>query len=477
MTASAIDAVTMTVNGVAVTTRDTFEVRNPATGAVCGRAPDCAPDDLDTALRAAADAAPAWAADEAGRREALRAAGKTVSAAAQRLGAIVTAEQGKPLAMAIGEAFGAAAGFRYHAGLALPAQVLRDDRRGHVEVEHRPLGVVAAITPWNFPVAIAAATIAPALLAGNTVVLKPSPFAPLATLVLGELLRDVLPPGVCNVVSGSDALGAALVAHDIPAHVSFTGSVDTGRQVAGVAAAGCKRLTLELGGNDPGIVLPDADPEALAEKLFWESFGNCGQACMLIKRLYVPDSLYEPMVDALAAKAATVVVGDGAVKGTELGPVTTEPQLRRVAGLVADAVRAGARVAAGGHQPDRPGQFYAPTVLADAGDDMAVVAQEQFGPVLPVVRYHCLDDAVRAANATRFGLGGSVWSADPDRAWDVAARLECGTVWVNTHAELAPDQPYGGLKCSGIGVAGGLPGVLGYTATRVRCRPAQVSPL
>ncbi|MGY4908281.1 aldehyde dehydrogenase family protein [Micromonospora aurantiaca (nom. illeg.)] len=471
MTATAEHAPAMTIGGVAEEAAAVLPVDNPATGAPLGAAPVCSGRQLDRAMDAALAAAGGWAADDEARRAALLAAAKEVSRAASRLGALVTAEQGKPAAMAIAEAYGAAGALRYHAGLDLGAELLRDDRRGHVELARRPLGVVAAITPWNFPVAIAAAKLAPALRAGNTVVLKPSPYAPLAVLELGRLLAPLFPPGVVNVVSGGDDLGAAMVAHPVPAHVSFTGSVAAGRRVAASAGAGLKRVTLELGGNDPAILLDDADPDAIAEKLFWEAFANSGQACMLVKRLYVPASRHGRVVDALADRARATRVGDGAVKGTELGPLTTGAQLRRVTALVEAATAGGARVAAGGAPLPGPGRFYAPTVLAGATDDLAVVTQEQFGPVLPVVPYTDLDDAVRAANAGPYGLGASVWSADPQRAWDVAARLDAGTVWVNSHAELTPDQPYGGLKCSGLGVEGGVAGLHGYTGAQVRHRP------
>ncbi|MEE3922516.1 aldehyde dehydrogenase family protein [Micromonospora sp. BRA006-A] len=358
MTATAEHAPAMTIGGVAEEAAAVLPVDNPATGAPPGAAPVCSGRQLDRAMDAALAAAGGWAADDEARRAALLAAAKEVSRAASRLGALVTAEQGKPAAMAIAEAYGAAGALRYHAGLDLGAELLRDDRRGHVELARRPLGVVAAITPWNFPVAIAAAKLAPALRAGNTVVLKPSPYAPLAVLELGRLLAPLFPPGVVNVVSGGDDLGAAMVAHPVPAHVSFTGSVAAGRRVAASAGAGLKRVTLELGGNDPAILLDDADPDAIAEKLFWEAFANSGQACMLVKRLYVPASRHGRVVDALADRARATRVGDGAVKGTELGPLTTA-QLRRVTALV-EAATAGARVAAGGAPLPGPGRFYAP---------------------------------------------------------------------------------------------------------------------
>jgi acyl-CoA reductase-like NAD-dependent aldehyde dehydrogenase len=298
---------TMTIGGAAVAGARTFDVLNPATNAVHASAPECSRDELEAAMSAAGAAFPAWRADEAARREALLAAAKLVKEAAADLGPEITAEQGKPLREAKYEAMAGENWLRYYATLELPREVIQDDERAFVEVLRRPLGVVAAITPWNFPVSSACMKIAPALRAGNTVVLKPSPFTPLATLRLGELLRSVLPPGVLNVVSGGDALGAWMTEHPAARKISFTGSVATGKRVAAAAAPDLKRITLELGGNDPAIVLDDADVDAVADGIFWGSFGNAGQICSAIKRVYVPDSLHGALVDALADRA----VGEG----------------------------------------------------------------------------------------------------------------------------------------------------------------------
>lgn len=448
-----------------------FAVVNPATGEQAGEAPRCSQAQLDEAMAAAAAAWPAWSADEAGRREALRTAAKAVGSAAPALGATVTLEQGKPKGMAIGEAFAASAVLRGCADLELEPVTLRDDDRAHVELVRRPLGVAAAITPWNFPVAIAAAKIAPALRAGNTIVVKPSPHTPLSTLQLGELLAGVLPPGVCTVVAGDDALGAAIVGHATPAVVSLTGAIETGRRVAASTGAQLKRTILELGGNDAAIVLDDVDPADVAGKLFWEAFANSGQACLLIKRLYVPRARRDEIVEALVARARATRIGDGADKGVELGPVTTEAQLDRLEGLVAAAIAGGARLATGGRRLDRPGFFFPPSVLVDVDDSMAVASEEQFGPLLPVLAYDDVEDALARANDTHYGLGGSVWATDEDRAWSIATRLECGTAWVNSHSELGGDQPVAPAKCSGVGVEGGLMGLHEYTALQVRRRP------
>jgi acyl-CoA reductase-like NAD-dependent aldehyde dehydrogenase len=457
----------MTIGGEAVPTAATFDVVNPATGRALAAAPDCTEEQLDAAMESAAKAYRDWRSDEGVRRDALRTVADVLESSVDDLAPLLTAEQGKPLRDAKREVRGAALWCRYFAGLEVPREVIQDDERALVEVLRKPLGVVAAITPWNFPVTLASWKIAPALLAGNTMVLKPSPFTPLSSLRIGELLRGVLPPGVLNVVSGGDALGAWMTAHPVPRKISFTGSVATGKRVAAAAAPDLKRVTLELGGNDPAILLDDVDPEAVADRVFWAAFANNGQVCSAIKRVYVPEALYGPVVDALAERARAVRVGDGAEEGTELGPVNNRPQFERMAELVEEAVRGGARAVAGGSARPGDGYFFEPTILADVSDGTRIVDEEQFGPALPVIPYRDLDDALERANATHFGLSGSVWSGDPERGAEVAARLECGTAWANTHLVLQPHQPFGGAKWSGLGVENGPWGLLGFTEIQV----------
>ena len=457
----------MTIDGQAVPAEQTFGVINPATGEVFAQAPECSREQLDAAMESAHKAQLSWKTDAAARTEALLAAADAVDAAAGELGPLLTAEQGKPVAQAITETKGVALWLRHFAGLDVPREVIQDDERVFAEVVRRPVGVVAAITPWNFPLSMAAWKFAPALRAGNTVVVKPSPYTPLATLRLGEVLRDALPPGVLNIVSGSDQLGGWMTAHPLVRKISFTGSVATGKKVAAAAAPDLKRVTLELGGNDPAIVLDDVDTEKVAAKLFWSAFRNSGQVCIAVKRVYVPERLRDDLVDALAAKARAAKVDDGMAEGTDIGPINNKPQFERVSELVSDALSNGATAVAGGGPLDRPGYFFAPTVLTGVSDGTRIVDEEQFGPALPVIPYRDVDDALARANATMFGLGGSVWSADPDRAAGVAERLETGTAWVNTHAALAPHQPFGGAKWSGIGVENGSWGLLGYTEIQV----------
>lgn len=458
---------TMTISGSAAPTEKTFKVVNPATGSVYAEAPDCTKEQLDAAFESASKAYRDWRLDEKLRRAALHKIGDALFGAAGDFGPVLTAEQGKPLSDAGTEVFGAGIWFKYYADLELKPEVIQDDGNAYAEVVRRPLGVVAAITPWNYPLILASWKIAPALLAGNTMVLKPSPFTPLTTLKLGELLRDILPPGVLNVVTGADSLGKWMTAHPVPRKISFTGSVATGKHVAASAAPDLKRVTLELGGNDPAIILDDVDPAAIADKLFWGAFQNNGQVCSAIKRVYVPERLYDDVVEALAERARSVKVGDGTTEGTQLGPINNKPQFERVKDLVSDAIKGGAKAVTGGKAMKGKGYFFEPTILADVSDGTRIVDEEQFGPALPIVSYRDLDDAIERANATHFGLSGSVWSADPERGAEVAARLECGTAWVNSHLALAPHQPFGGAKWSGIGVENGPWGYYGFTELQV----------
>jgi acyl-CoA reductase-like NAD-dependent aldehyde dehydrogenase len=457
----------MTIDGKPVQGESSFPVINPATGAPFAEAPECSRVQLDHAMAAAQAAFKTWRKDEGKRRKVLEACADALQARIGELAPILTREQGKPLARANEELFGCAVWFKYTASLPIPVEVVRDDPQGRVEIRRRPLGVVGAITPWNFPVLLAVWKIAPALLAGNTIVLKPSPFTPLATLKLGEILRDAVPAGVINVVSGNDALGAWITGHPAVRKISFTGSVATGKKVAAAAAPDLKRVTLELGGNDAAIVLDDVDPKAVVPKLFWGAFANSGQVCSAIKRVYVPEALYEPISQGLAEMAKGVKVGDGLQEGVELGPINNRPQFERVCELVEDAKAKGGRILAGGAPVAGGGYFFQPTIVGGLSDGVRLVDEEQFGPALPVLRYRDVEDAVERANATHFGLSGSVWSRNAERAAEVAGQLDCGTAWVNQHLAIAPNTPFGGAKWSGIGVENGPWGLLGFTEIQV----------
>ena len=462
--------VSMIIGGERRAAPSTFGVINPSTGEVHAEAPDCSREQLDEAFDAASKAFIDWRSDEDARRAILREAANLLFSSADKIAPMLTAEQGKPLAAANAEVLGAGYWMKYFADLEMPREVIQDDANAYAEVVRRPMGVVAAITPWNFPVVLAVWKIAPALLAGNTMVLKPSPYTPRSTLLMAELLNEILPAGVLNAVSGGDELGRWMTSHPTPRKVSFTGSVATGKHVAASAAPDLKRVTLELGGNDPAIILDDADPAAIAEKLFQGAFGNSGQVCSAIKRVYVPESLHDEVVDALAARADATKVGDGMDPESELGPIQNAPQYARVSELVAEALAEGGSAAAGGGPVDGPGYFFQPTVLTGLAEGSRIVDEEQFGPALPVIAYRDIDDVLARANATTFGLSGSVWSADPDRAAAVAERLECGTAWVNAHLSLAPHQPFGGFKWSGVGVENGPWGLASFTEIQVQYR-------
>jgi acyl-CoA reductase-like NAD-dependent aldehyde dehydrogenase len=355
---------------------------------------------------------------------------------------------------------------RAFAAMDLPSKVLRDDERERIMQEHAPLGVIAAITPWNFPVLLLIIKLAPALLAGNTVVAKPAPTTPLTTLLLGELCAGILPAGVLNVVVDQNDLGGHLTTHPDIAKVAFTGSTATGRKVMASVAATIKRVTLELGGNDAAIVLDDVDVKETAAKIFQGAMVNSGQVCLAIKRVYVPDAMYEQMCAELAKLAAAHVVGDGLDPATQMGPLQNKVQFEKVKEFIEDA-RSHGKIIAGGKALDRDGFFIAPTIVRDIADDTRLVQEEQFGPVLPVLKYSDLDDAIARANASEYGLGGTVWGKDADRAYQVARRIAAGTVWVNKHLELPPDIPFGGAKQSGLGTEMGQEGLEEFTQSRI----------
>ncbi|QJY48035.1 aldehyde dehydrogenase family protein [Pseudonocardia broussonetiae] len=461
-----------TVGGADLPTRSRFDVVNPATGRVFAQAPSVSPDQLDEVFESARHAFGTWRLDDAHRREVLRSAADVLDARADDLAPVLTAEQGKPLREAAAEFRTAAAWLRYYAEIEVAREVVKDDHTGFEEIVRRPLGVVSAITPWNFPITLAMWKIAPALRAGNTIVVKPSPYTPLATLALGEVLRGVVPDGVLNVVTGPDPLGATMVSHPIPRKVSFTGSTAVGRKVAMGAASDLKRVTLELGGNDPAIVLGDVDVAEIAPRLFWGAFGNNGQICLAVKRVYAHESIQPRLVEALAEIARNVRVGDGTDPDVRLGPVNNRPQFDRVRDLVTDAVGHGARVAAGGSALDRDGYFYRPTILDRVSDGVRVVDEEQFGPVLPVIAFTDEADAVTSANRSEYGLTASVWSADVDHAAALAEQLDTGQVAINQHGRgVQVHLPFGGRKWSGIGVENGPWGLHGFTDLHVIAGP------
>src|SRR5581483_2548311 len=449
----------MFIDGEGISGREHFAVVSPANGETVGMAPAATREQFEAAVYAAHKAFGSWrsTSDEV-RRDACQRIANRINACAEELAQLLTREQGKPL-NGLGSRFevsGAEAWARHTATLELRPETVQNDSQGRIEIHRQPLGVVASVTPWNWPILIAAWHLLPAIRAGNTVVIKPSPLTPLSTLRLVQAIAPELPAGVINSVTGHDELAPLLTAHPDVAKVMFTGSTPTGSKVMMAGAATIKRMTLELGGNDAGIVLPDVDPRAIVERLFWSSFINSGQTCAALKRLYVAEPIYEPLCRALTEYAAQVRLGDGLDERTQLGPVKTRSQMLRLEEMVEAASAGGARVLLRGSRGSgNAGNFYPVTLLAEARSGMRIVDEEQFGPVLPIILFRDVDEAVEQANATPYGLGGSVWSGSEARAWELASRLECGTVWVNRHGDVRPDVPFGGIKSSGIGVSFG----------------------
>lgn len=454
----------MTIGGGAATTAAAFSVLNPATEEVLGWAPDATKEDLDAAIAAARTAFPSWRDTPLGeRRRMVRAIGTVLRDNAAELSRLLTSEQGKPLEAARGEIEGAAYWCDGISEIDLPVTVHEDTAERRSTTRHVPLGVVGAIAPWNFPIILAIWKLAPALVTGNTVVLKPSPFTPLTTLRLGELLLGVLPVGVVNVISGGEQLGPWMTSHPGFDKITFTGSSQTGAKVMASAAATLKRITLELGGNDAAIVLSDAKVEDVVEPLFWSAFQNSGQICVASKRIYIHDSLYDRLAAALTEYAGSVKVGDGREQGTQVGPVNNHQQFARVSELIEDAKAQGLRFLAGGTVPEGRGYFIPLTLIDNPPDDARIVAEEQFGPIVPLMRFTDPEEVVHRANNTPYGLAGSIWTSDPEAAEALAAQIDTGTVWINEAHYSSPFIPFGGHKSSGIGVESGVEGLLEYT--------------
>ncbi len=459
---------TLTIGGQAIAAQKTFDVVNPANEEVFAQAPDASKEDLDAAVRAANEAFPAWRGTSVEERRAyLNAMADRVEQQLPALAETLVLEQGKSLANAQFEVGGTAMWLRATAATDLPSEVLSEDDNARVELHHRPLGVVGAITPWNFPLLLSIWKVGPALVTGNTMVLKPSPYTPLAVLRFGEIMRDVVPAGVLNVVSGGDDLGRFMTEHPHIHKISFTGSGPTGKKIMASASGSLKRITLELGGNDAAIVRSDAKPAEIVDPIFDMAFQNSGQVCGAIKRLYVHEDIYDEMCNALVEKAKTRTVGDGMAAGTDYGPVQNKMQFDRVCELASSAREDGGRFLVGGTPNTDKGYFFPLTIVADLGDGSRLVDEEPFGPILPVIRFADDEDVLRRANDTSFGLGGSVWSTDVEKATAMASRLETGSAWVNQHFSLSPFLPFGGVKESGMGVENGPWGLAEFTSSQV----------
>jgi len=462
-----MNAYKLLINGEMVDGDLTMDVVNPATEEKLADCPRASESQLNAAVAAAKAAFPRWsktAIDE--RKAVVLKIADVVEANAAELAQLLTKEQGKPLEDATTEVYGMAAFCRYFTSLDLPVEVLEDSEGRRVEVHRNPLGVVGAIVPWNFPLILMAFKLPPALIAGNTLVIKPAPTTPLSTLRIAELIQDVAPAGVINFITDANDLGAPMTAHPDVRKISFTGSTETGAKVMAGAAGLLKRITLELGGNDAGIVLDDVNPKEAAQKLFDSAFQNSGQVCIAMKRLYVHENIYDEVCDELASIANDTIIGDGLEQGTKLGPLNNKMQYDKVKALIEDAKKEG-NVIAGGEFPDKPGYFIRPTIVRDIKEGSRLVDEEQFGPVLPVMSFADESEAIERANASAWGLGGSVWSANPERAYALAEQMDTGTVWINKHAELDPTIPFGGAKMSGLGNELGQEGLQEFTQQKI----------
>lgn len=449
------------IDGARDDTGASFDVINPSTGAVAGRAVNSDGAALDRAVAAARRAFPGWAATPwADRQAACNRISALIAENAEDLARLLSTEQGKPL-NGVGARFeigGCQAWIGYTASLTLDPEILQDTPEGRVELHRVPIGVIGAITPWNWPVLIGIWHIIPAILAGNCVIIKPSENTPLSTLRLVEIMQQALPPGVVQALASDGGLGPQMTAHPGIDKISFTGSIATGARVMASAAKDIKRVTLELGGNDPGIVMPDVDPAAIAEGLFWGCFINNGQTCAALKRLYVHEDVHDAVAEALAGVARAMPMGDGLDENNIIGPIQNRDQYNIVKDAVQDALDKGATLLCGG-VPTGNDLFFPTTVLTGVTPGMKLHDEEQFGPAIGITKWRDEDAVIGLANAGQTGLGASVWSADADRARKLADRISAGTVWINKHGAIQPNAPFGGVRQSGIGVQFGVEGL------------------
>ena len=456
----------LTIDGKSHDVVEYEDVINPATEEVVGQLPMATEADLNAAVKAAQDAFKLWSVEEDSvRKTACHAIAAAIEEHQEELAKLVTQEQGKPL-NGIGSRFeiGGCVGWSHYTGdLDIPVEALQDNEEGRIEMHRKPVGVVGSITPWNWPVLIAIWHVLPAIRSGCTVVLKPSPYTSLSTIRMVEIVNKVLPKGVLNVISGDNSLGALMSKHEGINKIVFTGSTPTGKKIMHSAAPTLKRLTLELGGNDAGIVLVDSNPKAIAEGLFWGAFINNGQTCAALKRLYVHENIFDDVCSALVEFAKNIPVGNGLDENNILGPLTNKMQYDKVVELVEDAKKNGAEILLGGSPSEGKGYFYPPTIVRNVTQDTRLVKEEQFGPALPIMSFKTVEEAIALANDDVTGLGASVWTGDKAAALEIAKKMESGSVWINSHGMLNPHIPFGGVKGSGFGVEFGKEGLLEYT--------------
>ncbi len=457
------------IDGELVETSGTMEVLNPATEQVIGLVPSCGADELNRAVAAARKAFKTWSKTPIDdRRAVIQNMSAAIKENADELFRLLTSEQGKPHDQAKGEIYGAAGMMAAQSTLSLDDVINEDSDTRLSRTRRVPVGVVGGIVPWNFPVMMAMQKIAPAILSGCTIVLKPSPFTPLATLRIAELIKDIVPAGVVNIITGEDSLGPLITEHADIDKITFTGSTATGKKIMEGASKDLKRITLELGGNDASIVLPDADVSKVAEQLFWSSFSNAGQICVAAKRIYIHEDIYDEMAAAIAAFAKTVKVGDGAEQGTGVGPIQNKKQFERVCELIEDAKANGYKFLTGGDvDPSGTGYYVPITIMDNPPEDARIVAEEQFGPVMPLMKFSTTEEVIQRANDSEYGLAGAVWTGDTDKGVEIAEQLETGTVWINEYMHLSPFAPFGGHKQSGFGAEYGVEGLKEFTYAQV----------
>ena len=457
------------IDGKMVDNGQWLEVLNPATEQVVGHVPSCGKEELDRAVAAARRAFTQWkktTAEE--RQQVVQGIAAAIKENADELYRLLTSEQGKPHTQAQQEIYGAAGLAAAQSTLTLDDVISQDDDTRLSRTRRVPVGVVGGIVPWNFPIMMAIQKIVPALVAGCTIVLKPSPFTPLTTLRIAELIKDVVPAGTVNIVTGEDTLGPLITEHPDIDKITFTGSTATGKKIMAGASGDLKRITLELGGNDASIVLPDADVEKVAEQLFWSSFSNAGQVCIAAKRIYIHEDIYDDLSKAIADYAKTVVVGDGSQQGTGVGPIQNKKQYERVLDLIQDAKDNGYKFLTGGDKDPSGTGYYVPiTILDNPPEDARIVAEEQFGPVMPLMKFASVDEVIERANNSEYGLAGAVWTKDTDKGVEIAEQLETGTVWINEFMQLSPFAPFGGHKQSGFGAEYGIDGLKEFTYPQV----------
>ncbi|CAK7220386.1 hypothetical protein SCUCBS95973_004136 [Sporothrix curviconia] len=457
------DSFVQIINGKASPTKESRHGLNPATKQPKAPVPLCTKDDLDRAVEAGKTAYRTWSkVPYEERRAKVLAYCDTMEKLHTEFRDLLVSEQGKPIPQASAETDAAIFWMRAMADITLPEDVIEDSDKRTVITRYVPLGVVGAIVPWNFPLLLATGKLAPALLTGNVIIIKPSPFTPYCGLKLTELAQQFFPPGVVQSLSGDDNLGPWLTSHPGIDKISFTGSTNTGKLVIKSASATLKRVTLELGGNDPAIVLPDVDVDKVAEKVAFFAFLNSGQICLNLKRIYVHESIFEQFRDAIVKHVKNFSFGDGSQEGITHGPLQNKMQFDRVKTFFDDIESQGWKVAVGGKIAPSNGYFVSPTIIDRPPESSRIVVEEPFGPIVPLLSYKSEEEVVERANNTKMGLGASIWCNDIKKAERIAKEMQAGTVWINTHFDLSPSAPFGGHKESGIGTEWGTNGLKGF---------------